>query len=203
MVNRDSGHPSPRRSQAERRANTREALLVAGRQLFSQRGFAATTQEEIVERAGVTRGALHHHFGRKEDLFRAVFEQLEDELVQHIATIALAHRDPMDQLRTGCEAFLDAATDPAFQRIVLVDAPAVLGWETWREVDAQYGLGLVVQGLQGAMQSGQMEARPVEPLAHLVLAALNEAALLVASADDPPATRLEVGELISHLLTRL
>ena len=86
---------------------------------------------------------------------------------------------------------------------MLVDAPAVLGWETWRELDAQYGLALVAQGFRGAMQSGQMQARPVEPLAHLVLAALNEAALLVASADDPPATRLEVGELISHLLTRL
>lgn len=203
MVNGDTGHVGPRRTQAERRTATQKALLSAGRQLFGERGYASTPREEIVARAGVTRGALHHHFGRKEDLFRAVFEQLESELVQHIAAIAMSTHDPSEQLRAGCDAFLDAALDPAFQRIVLLDAPGVLGWQLWREIDARHGLGLVTEGLRAAMDAGEIEPRPVEPLAHLVLAALNEAALLVAASDDPPATRLVVGDLVSHLLSHL
>lgn len=203
MVNGDPGHSGRRRTQAERRRATQQALLTAGRQLFGERGYAATPGAEIVERAGVTRGALHHHFGRKEDLFRAVFEQLETELGQHIAAIALTNRDPMQQLQAGCAAFLDAALDPVFQRIVLLDAPGVLGWQVWREIDARHGLGLVTEGLRAVMDAGVIEPRPVEPLAHLVLATLNEAALLVAASDDPRATRLVVGDLISHLLSRL
>jgi AcrR family transcriptional regulator len=197
----DKGHP--RRTQAERTATTREALLRAGRELFAEHGFAGTPREDIVERAGVTRGALHHHFGRKEDLFRAVFAQLEEELCLDIANAALSGTDSMSQLRLGSEAFLDAALNPAFQRIVLVDAPAVLGWDEWRELDAHYGLGLMTAGLQLAMNDGFIEKRPVELLAHLLLAALNEAALLVASSDDPELTRREVGETIDHLLSRL
>src|SRR4051794_27900843 len=136
-VNGDLSHDPPaKRTQAERRTATRRALLDAGRALFAQHGFAGTPREDIVTRAGVTRGALHHHFGRKEDLFRAVFEELEAELGERIMIAAVAGADPLAQLRLGCQAFLDAALDPAFQRIVLLDAPAVLGWEAWREADA-------------------------------------------------------------------
>ena len=198
----DKGHP-PRRTQAERTAATRDALQRAGRRLFGERGFAGTPREDIVERAGVTRGALHHHFGRKEDLFRAVFEQLEEELCTNIAMAAMAGKDSMAQLRLGCEVFLDAALDPAFQRIVLVDAPAVLGWDVWRELDARYGLGLVTEGLRAAMNDGFITQRPVEMLGHLLLAALNEAALLVAGSEDPKRTRAQVGETITDLLSRL
>jgi AcrR family transcriptional regulator len=197
----DKGHP--RRTQAERTAATREALLNAARELFAEHGFAGTPREDIVERAGVTRGALHHHFGRKEDLFLAVFEQLENELGARIATSAMTAKDSMEQLRLGSQAFLDAALEPAFQRIVLVDAPAVFGWEKWREHDARHGLGLVTEGLRAAMRDGFIAERPPELLAHLVLAALNEAALLVAGSDNPDRTRAEVGETIDHLLSRL
>jgi AcrR family transcriptional regulator len=178
-------------------------LLDAGRELFAANGFANTPREEIVERAGVTRGALHHHFGRKEDFFKAVFEDLEEDIGARIMAAAVGGADPMTQLRLGCQAFLDAALDPAVQRIVLLDAPSVLGWEGWREVEARHGLGLVTQGLREVMAAGQIDEQPVEPLAHIVLAALNEAALLVAGADDPIATRVTVGQLLDRLLSRL
>jgi AcrR family transcriptional regulator len=191
------------RTQAERSAATRHALLAAGRDLFAANGFAGTPREEIVERAGVTRGALHHHFGRKEDLFRAVFEAVEEEIGARVMQAAVAGTDPMAQLRLGCQAFLDAALDPAVQRIVLLDAPSVLGWEGWREVEAQHGLGMVTEALRAVMAAGQIDEQPVEPLAHIVLAALNEAALLVAGAEDPRATRATVGALLDRLLSRL
>jgi AcrR family transcriptional regulator len=209
-VNGEKGH---RRTQAARSHATRTALLASGRALFAERGFAGTGREEIVERAGVTRGALHHHFGTKQDLFAAVFEELEGELAARIAGAAMAGDDPRDQLRRGCHEFLDAALDPAVQRIVLLDAPAVLGWAAWREVDARYGLGLVTEGLRavfatgaagpGGHGQGPAVARAVEPLGHLLLAALNEAAMLVAGAPDPVGARAEVGAIVDHLVDSL
>lgn len=199
-VNGEKGH---RRTQAERSRSTRAALIASGRALFAERGFAGTAREEIVERAGVTRGALHHHFGTKQALFSAVFEVLEQELAGRIAGAAMAGTDPRDQLRRGCHEFLDAALDPAVQRIVLLDAPAVLGWAAWREVDARYGLGLVTEGLRAVFAEGQAAPGPVEPLAHLLLAALNEAAMLVAGAPEPARARAEVGAIVDHLLESL
>ncbi|MGH8984335.1 MAG: TetR/AcrR family transcriptional regulator [Acidimicrobiia bacterium] len=199
-VNGDRRH---RRSQAERSATTQAALLVSARELFAERGFAGAGREEIVRRAGVTRGALYHHFAGKEDLFRAVFEEVEREVTERVAKAAVSTSDPLAALRRGCQEFLDAALDPAVQRIVLVDAPAVLGWSTWRELEARYGLGLTTMGLQAAMDADAIERQPLEPLAHMLLASLNEAALLVAGADDPNATRAEVGQVVDHLLDRL
>ena len=202
-VNEDSSPQQRRRSQAERRAATRRALLDAGRELFTEHGFAGASQEEIVERAGVTRGALSHHFATKKGLFRAVVETLETELAGSIATAAMDGDNPMEHLRLGCLAFLDAALDPAVRRIVLLDAPAVLGWQAWRDLDTTYGLGLVTEVLEQCMAAGLMSPRPVQPLAHILLAALNEAAMLVANAEDPVATRVEVGREVEHLLTSL
>jgi AcrR family transcriptional regulator len=199
-VNGDRRH---RRSQAERSATTRAALLASARELFAARGFAGAGREEIVRRAGVTRGALYHHFAGKEDLFRVVFEEVEREVTERVAEAAVRSPDPLAALRQGCQEFLDAALDPAVQRIVLIDAPAVLGWSTWREIEARYGLGLTTMGLQAAMDAGAIERQPLEPLAHMLLASLNEAALLVAGADDPKATRADVGQVVDHLLDRL
>jgi AcrR family transcriptional regulator len=203
VVNDDSSQRRGRRSQAERRSATRRALLDAGRELFAQRGFSGAGQEDIVARAGVTRGALAHHFGTKQRLFRAVVESIEIELAEHIATAAMLGDDPIAQLRLGCLAFLDSALDPAVRRIVLLDAPAVLGWQAWREIDTTYGLGLVSEALEHCMDAGLIPRRPVQPLAHILLAALNEAAMLVANADDPVATRVVVGQEVEHFLSRL
>jgi AcrR family transcriptional regulator len=192
-----------RRSQAERSATTRQALLDAGRTLFAERGFAGAGQEEIVERAGVTRGALSHHFATKQGLFLAVVQDVQGDVADRIGRAAVQGGDPMEQLRLGCLAFLDCAMDRSVGRIVLLDAPAVLGWQTWREIDAAHGLGLVTEGLDHVMDAGLIERQPVKPLAHLLLAALNEAAMLVANAEDPVSTRALMGVTVERLLARL
>ena len=140
--------------QAERSEATRKALVDVGRKLFAKRGYADVGTEEIVRRAGVTRGALYHHFSGKEDLFRAVAEQVEEEMTRKSAEAALAHQDPWEQQRAGWEAFLDACLDPAVQRIILLDAPSVLGPKVWREIASKYGLALVQFSLRSLIEAG-------------------------------------------------
>jgi AcrR family transcriptional regulator len=193
---------SPSR-QAERSAQTREALIASARALFAERGFAAVGTEEIVRAARMTRGALYHHFQGKEDLFRAVYEDVERELMEGIATKASAARDPLEALSAGARAFLDACEDPAVQRIALLDAPSVLGWEQWREIGLRYAFGLVQGELEAAMSAGVIERQPVRPLAHLLLGACDEAAMLVARADDGGQTKREVAVLVDRYLDAL
>jgi AcrR family transcriptional regulator len=192
-----------RSRKAERSEATQAALISTAEALFTERGFAATATEDIVARTGVTRGALYHHFKDKKDLFRAVFIAVEERLVAHTATLAAGADDPGQALVSGAHAFLDACMDPTVQRIVLLDAPSVLGWEEWRELDEHYGLGLVKAAVQEAIDAGVLAEQPVEPLAHLLLGALNEAALLIARANDVKATREEVGRSVELLLTSL
>jgi AcrR family transcriptional regulator len=188
---------------AEQSDATRSALLVAARRLFTDHGYAATSTNEIVERAGVTRGALYHHFPAKYDLFRAVFEQLEAELVDQVARVALAGSDALEQLRLGCGAFLDICLDPAVQRIVIVEGPAVLGWERWHEIEERYGHGLVVAGVAAAVDAGLVERQPVEPLANVLFGALAQAGMVVARADDPGAARTDMETAMDRLLDGL
>src|SRR4051812_30622725 len=141
-VKGDDGHPAPRRTQAERREATRGALLQAARELFSTKGFTGAGREEIVQRAGVTRGAMYHHFESKEDLFRAVYEQCEHEVMGRVATAAMVTTDPREQLRLGALAWLEFAADPSIARICLLDAPSVLQPEVRRELSERYGVGL-------------------------------------------------------------
>jgi AcrR family transcriptional regulator len=196
--------PTPRPSRkAEQSEATRAALVAAARRLFAARGFAAVGTEEIVRAAGVTRGALYHHFVDKQDLFRAVHEELERTLVEGIGDRIGGIEDPWELIVTGVHAFLDACTDPAIMRIALLDAPAVLGWAAWREVDERYGLGLVSFGLQNAMDRGVLATRPVRPLAHLLMGAMAEAAMVIANADDPAAARDEVEPPLLALIAGL
>jgi len=190
-------------TKAEQSDATRAALSAAARQLFTERGYAATSTTEIVERAGVTRGALYHHFAAKEDLFRAVFEQLEDEVTKHVATEALTSADPLEQLRRGTRAYLDACIDPAVQRVVLLEGPSVLGWQTWQEIEQRYGYGLVVAGVEAAIGAGLIATQPVEPLAHVLFGALTEAGMVVARADEPGAARVEMEAAMNRLLDAL
>jgi AcrR family transcriptional regulator len=182
---------------------TRAALVGAARELFAERGYAAVPTEEIVRRAGVTRGALYHHFRDKRALFRAVVEQLEQEMVEKIAGAALSESDPWRAQQTALGAFLDVCLEPDVQRITLTDAPSVLGLETWREIEAMYGLALVRAGLQLVMEAGVIAEQPLEPLAHLILGALGEAGLVIARAEDPRAAREEVGASVERLLDGL
>ena len=192
-------------ARAEQSEATRMALVSAARALFAERGYAGVGTEEIVRRADVTRGALYHHFEDKKDLFRAVHEAVEAELAQTIAG-QLAEggaTDALELLRTGVRTFLDACTDRELARIALVDAPSVLGWQEWREVDERYGLGLVAAALEGAMEAGEIARQPVKPLAHLLLGAMGEAGMLIANAEDPGATRELVEPALIALLEGL
>jgi AcrR family transcriptional regulator len=198
--------PRGKRSAGERPAPggaTRAALLRAAHELFAERGYAAVGTEEIVARAGVTRGALYHHFADKRDLFRAVHEELERALVADIAARIGGIEDPMELMVTGTRAFLDACVDPALMRISLLDAPVVLGWSAWREIDERYGLGLVSFALQNAMDRGALEPQPVSPLAHLLMGSMTEAALVIANSDDPARARAEVEPALLALLNGL
>jgi AcrR family transcriptional regulator len=206
-VNRSKGSPSapPRRTQAERSESTREALIRAARRLFAERGYADVGTEEIVRAAGVTRGALYHHFGGKRDLFEAVYERVEAELAREIASGALAANpdSPLRAMRAGAEQFLRAATEPEAQRIVLLDGPSVLGWDRWREIAAEHGLGLIEASVTAAIEAGAIAPQPVAPLSHLLMGALDEGAMLVARAVDPEAARAEVGRTLDALLAGL
>lgn len=174
--------------QAARSASTRAKLLDAARTLFSRSGYANVGTEEIVRRAGVTRGALYHQFPAKEDLFLAVYEQVEQELTESVDGLLGDIRSPFAAMRAGIRAFLEACRTPEVQQIVLIDGPAVLGWVRWREVAERYGLGLMESVIRAAIDAGEIVALPAEPLAHLLMGALDEAALLVAR--DPDTTDL-------------
>lgn len=193
-----------RNKKIEQSEVTRGTLLRVARELFAEKGYAATATEDIVQRAGVTRGALYYHFRDKVELFQAVFEEAERGLVEKVrAAVDLAKTEPGEGLFIGCQAFLDACLEPAVQRIILLDAPAVLGWETWRRIDAEYGLGLVRKSLQAAIDAGYIDPLPVDPLAHILLSALTEAAMVIAGSDDVQATRAEVGAVVDRLLRGL
>jgi AcrR family transcriptional regulator len=193
----------PVATRPDRGEATRDALLAAARVLFAERGYAGVGTEEVVRRAGVTRGALYHYFRDKQDLFRAVFEQTEAEIMQTIIARVEGLTDPMEELAVGVRAFLDACDDPTLMRIGVRDAPGVLGWEEWREIGNRHGLGLVTGALSWAMDEGQIARSDVRTLAHVLLAALAEASLLIASADDPRVAREDVERTLMLLLDGL
>jgi len=194
-----------KRTQAERTEATRTALISAARPLFAQRGFAGVGTEEIARAAGVTRGALYHHFEGKRELFEAAYEQIEIELAERIASGALRANanSPLAAMKAGAEMFLLASTEPETQRIVLLDGPSVLGWDRWREIATEHGLGLIEATLQAAVEVGEIDPQPVRPLAHVLMGALDEAAMLVARADDAERMRAEVGGTLAALLDGL
>ena len=179
---------------------TRRQLVTTARTLFGGRGYAGVGTEEIVRAAGVTRGALYHQFRDKADLFAAVAEQVEAEIAERIAAAAGAAADPLDALRMGAQLFLDACAEPEVERIILLDAPAVLGWQAWRDLAGRYGLGLVQLALQSAMDAGAIVQQPVVPLAHVLIGALDECALYIARAEDPAAAREQCAAIFDRIL---
>jgi AcrR family transcriptional regulator len=174
--------------QAARSASTRAKLIRAARTLFARHGYAAVGTEQIVRRAGVTRGALYHQFPGKEDVFLAVYEQVEEELTARIATSLGEVTSPFEAMRGGIRVFLEACRTPEVQRIVLIDGPSVLGWERWREVADRNGLGLMEAVIAAAVEAGEIGPIAVKPLAHLLMGAIDEAALLVVRDPDDTET---------------
>jgi AcrR family transcriptional regulator len=163
--------------------------------------------EAIVREAGVTRGALYHQFADKTELFAAVVGELEAEAVElmvaHISADPSVLTDPHRLLETGIDGWLDAATRPEVQRIVLLDAPGVLGWERWRDLGLQHSLGFVEETLQEFIDMGALANQPVRPLAHLVVSAVDEAALYIAQADDTATARTEMRAALQRMLAGL
>lgn len=197
-----NGKPPPRRTQAERTAATRARLIDSARKLFAEKGFRAVSTEAIVAAAGVTRGALYHQFDDKSALFTAVYEQVEQELVAYIGErIAQAGpADPLQAMRVGARLFLDLVSAPDLQQIVLIDAPAVLGWEQWRAFGIKYGLGIIEAMLAQAIADGAIPDQPPRPTAHVLLAALDEAALYIARAADRDRAREDMERVCDRMI---
>jgi AcrR family transcriptional regulator len=183
--------------------STRAELVAVARKLFAERGYAGTSTEEIVRTAGMTRGALYHQFKDKKDLFRAVAETVESELGPMIAANATPGADAWTFLVEACQTFLDACLDRDVHQIILIDGPSVLGWDEWRAIEEKYGLALVEAGLSMAMAQGFIPQQPVAPLARLLLAAVNEAGLVIARSNDVQAARAEVGAALERVLNGL
>ena len=194
-----------RRTQADRTAATRAALVAAARQLFAEHGYADVGTERVAQAAGVTRGALYHQFADKADLFAAVLEAVEVDLTQRLIDVvaAMPQDDPLAVVAAGAEAWLDASVEPEVRRIALLDGPAVLGWERWREVGMRHGFGLVTGLLGELIEAGAIPAQPIEPVAHVLIGALDEAALYVALAADPLTARAEAAAVLRRLVIAL
>ncbi|MDA3643998.1 TetR/AcrR family transcriptional regulator [Saccharopolyspora indica] len=170
---------------AQQREQTRRTLLRESRKLFATKGYGAVGLSEIVRTAGVTKGALYHHFDSKAELFRAVLEQVQHEVAEQVAATADAETDPWAQLTAGCRAFLTASTGADVQRIMLVDGPAVLGWTEWRALDEASSAHHLTEALTALIEAGVITHQPVAPLAHLLSGAMNEAALWLAVSGHP------------------
>lgn len=192
-----------RRTQAERTAATRALLIGAGRKLFADKGFAEVSTQAIVAAAGVTRGALYHQFADKTALFAAVYEEVERDLVADIAQQIMADQpaNPLAAMRLGARLFLDLCSAPDVQRIVLIDAPAVLGWDRWRAVGVKYGLGVIEGMLAHAIAEGAIPEQPLRPTAHVLLGALDEAALYVSRATNRDQAREDMDAVCERLIS--
>lgn len=190
------------RTQAERLAATRAALLKAARTIFADQGYEAAATEEIVRRAKVTRGALYYHFDDKRALFDAVANEVAREIADKVEA-ATPMADPLQALIVGTGAFLDACLDPAVRRIYLIDAPAVLGWHRWREIDAPHGVRSLREGVTAMLAQRPGDALSIEPTTFLLAGAFNEAALWIAEAKDEKAARREMDRSLAALIERL
>ena len=189
---------------AEQSEATRADLVKAARELFGQRGYRETSTEEIVQQARVTRGALYHHFLDKEELFKAVYEEVQRELIVKIMEAAANFELPwVERLQRGMHVFLDWYLDPAMRQIVLIDSPSVLDWQTKNEIHMRQGLGQLRTALQVAMDEGAIESQPAQVLAHVLHGALNEGSMAMARADDVRGARADIGAAIDRLLEGL
>jgi len=179
---------------------TRIALIGAAKKLFAARGYGGVSMEEVVRNAGVTRGALYHHYSGKKDLFQAVYETVEREVTEAIATDALQGHSPWEMSQIGWRSFLDRCRDDSVSRIVLLDAPSVLGVEAFRAVADQYGGALVRANIQALIEAGELEQQPVEPLARILTGALIEGAISIAQSNEPETTRDQMSAAIERLM---
>lgn len=190
-------------TQAERTEATRNTLVNTARRLFAEKGYADTSTEEILGAAGVSRGAMYHHFTDKRALFRAAFEAVENDLTARVIEAASTEAAPFGQLQNGFAAFLDQCSNPEVQRIVMLDGPTVLGWDTWHEIDEQYAFGTLKAVLTAASDQQLIGIETVEPLSHLLLGAVMQAGMVVARAPDPEDAKRAMTTTFARLLSVL
>jgi AcrR family transcriptional regulator len=179
---------------------TQRALLGSARELFGARGFAGTSLEEVVRHAGLTKGALYHHFAGKEALFLAVFEEVERDLAADVKAVAKQHTEPRERLRAGCHAFLQACLDRTVQQVVLLDAPSVLSWDKWRAIDSGHFAAMVRRGIEATVPEELRHASHIAPRVQVLRGALTEAALLVARSEDQAAMLAVVLDAVDDVL---
>ena len=182
---------------------TRLIILATATRLFTEEGYEGTSIEQVLRASGISRGALYHHFPSKVALFTAVLEATEARVAEKLLMAAKDAANPLDALRAGCFAWLDLVHEPPVRRIVLTDAPSVVGWQAWRELDARYGLGLLKQTLGMVAAAGRMPADMIDLYAHTLLAVLGELALLIARAEDIAATTHNAQQAVEQILSRL
>lgn len=202
MPSRTSATSRARRTQADRSAATRDALVAAARRLFAGQGFAEVPADAIVAAAGVTRGALYHQFADKAALFDAVLEAVEADIAARLVgeVAAAGISDPVDALRHVVRTWLDICVEPEIHRIALIDGPSVLGWAHWREVCQRHVFGLVQRAVERGIELGRIRAQSARPLAHVLMGAGDEAALYVAEAADRTRARAEMIEVFDQLI---
>jgi AcrR family transcriptional regulator len=187
----------------EKGRTTRDKIVATARELFGRDGYEATSIESILASTGVARGALYHHFADKSALFDAVLDQVMVDIAVAVHDAARVEQDPVDSLRVGFGTWLELAADPAIQRITLLDPPSVLGWSRWRELDEQYVLGGLRKTLGRIAETGRVAEDQVDLLAHMLIAAVNEAALMIARADDPAAALRAGRATVDSVLARV
>jgi AcrR family transcriptional regulator len=190
-------------TQAERREKTKAAIVKAAKRIFGERGFAATTMDEIAAGARVAKGAVYHHFPTKEALFEAVFDQTSLELVSDLDRISRAEKDALAAMAAGTQGYFAACSKGATGQIILRDGPAVLGWERWREIDTKHFGGKFPRALTAAMDAGLIARQPVDPLARLLLGAVTEAAVAVSAGRDIGKAGAEYSRAFRSLLDAL
>jgi AcrR family transcriptional regulator len=202
MPSPTEAEPRARRTQADRSAATRDALLSAARRLFAEQGFADVSTDAIVAAAGVTRGALYHQFADKTALFDAVLEEVEADIARRLAEDAAAAgiTDPLDVMRRVLRTWLEICVEPEIRRIALIDGPSVVGWAHWREVCQRHVFGLAEVMLEQGIAAGRVRPQPVRALAHVLMGASDEAALYVAESADPARARAEMLEVLDRLI---
>ena len=193
------------RTQEQRSTATRQALVAAARRLWAERGYAEVGTPEIAAAAGVTRGAMYHQFADKAALFLAVMEAVEQDVVSRLAAgvAASGPTTPAAALRAAVEPWLAICVDPEVRQLLLLDAPSVLGWEKCRDVAQRYSLGMTERLLVEAMDAGQLARQPARALAHILIGALDEAAMVIATAEDRDQARADVGEVLRRLFDGL
>ncbi|ATA27291.1 TetR family transcriptional regulator [Mycobacterium lepraemurium] len=193
---------SKRRTQEERSAATRDALIAAARKLWGLRRYTDVGTPEIAAAAGVTRGAMYHQFADKAALFRAVVEAVEQDVTARMAVVVAESgaSTPTDATRAAVDAWLEVSADPEVRQLILLDAPSVLGWAEFRDVAQRYSLGMTEQLLTEAIRAGELAEQPVRPLAHVLIGSLDEAAMVIATADDPDSTRRETRQVLQRLV---